>query len=197
MNKNSDRDIIQNEKIIIRKSFRLLRKRLNENYVREKSEKIFKIIKLVIDIKKFEHICFYIDFDFEVSTKEIVEYALENSLKVSVPFITHDKNIKLKYIKDIKKDIDTNFREPKPFDYCEDADINSVNLFIIPGICFDEKCARLGFGGGYYDRILSKNKNALRIALAYDYQIMPNIPSLDSDEIMDIIISDRRIVIAS
>ncbi len=70
-------------------------------------------------------------------------------------------------------------------------------MFIIPALAFDEKCGRLGFGSGYYDNILKVNKNALRIGLAYDYQILPLIPKDDNDEILDIIISENKVITAA
>ena len=67
-------------------------------------------------------------------------------------------------------------------------------MFIIPALAFDEYCNRLGFGKGYYDNILKLNKKALRIGLAYDYQILPNLPKNNNDEILDIIISENKVI---
>ena len=69
-------------------------------------------------------------------------------------------------------------------------------MFIIPALAFDENCNRLGFGRGYYDNILKENKNALRIGLSYDYQILPILPKDDNDEILDIIISENKVITA-
>lgn len=189
---------VKEEKKLIRISFKLIRNKLDESFVADKSRIIFKKFKNIVNIRKFNSICVYSDFNNEVSTKEIIEYAIDNDIKVSVPFIIDNHNIKLKYINDYKKDINRNtkFGCGEPFEYCKDCSINEVSMFIIPALAFDEKCSRLGFGSGYYDNILKLNKNALRIGLAYDYQILPSIPKDDNDEILDIIISENKIITA-
>lgn len=189
---------IKEEKQLIRASFKLIRNNLEDSFIQNKSNIIYKKFKNIVNIAKFNSICVYIDFNNEVETKNIIKYAMDNNIKVSVPFLVDDHNMKLKYINDYEKDINRNtrFGNGEPFEHCKDCHIEEVSMFIIPGIAFDEKCNRLGFGKGYYDNILKLNKNALRIGLAYDYQILPSIPKDDNDEILDIIISESKVVTA-
>ncbi|MEI0476273.1 5-formyltetrahydrofolate cyclo-ligase [Brachyspira pulli] len=194
---HNDSDI-KEAKQLIRASFKLIRNNLEDSFIQNKSNIIYKKFKNIVNIAKFNSICVYIDFNNEVETKNIIEYAMDNNIKVSVPFLVDDHNMKLKYINDYEKDINRNtrFGNGEPFEHCKDCHIEEVSMFIIPAIAFDEKCNRLGFGKGYYDNILKLNKNALRIGLAYDYQILPSIPKDDNDEILDIIISESKVVTA-
>ena len=189
---------IKEAKQLIRASFKLIRNNLEDSFIQNKSNIIYKKFKNIVNIAKFNSICVYIDFNNEVETKNIIKYAMDNNIKVSVPFLVDDHNMKLKYINDYEKDINRNtrFGNGEPFEHCKDCHIEEVSMFIIPAIAFDEKCNRLGFGKGYYDNILKLNKNALRIGLAYDYQILPSIPKDDNDEILDIIISESKVVTA-
>ncbi|EKV57151.1 5-formyltetrahydrofolate cyclo-ligase [Brachyspira hampsonii] len=192
-------DNIKKEKKLIRESFKLIRNNLDSNFIKDKSSIISKKFRNIVNINKFNSICVYADFNNEVPTEEIIKYALKNNIKVSVPFLIDNHNMKLKYINDYDKDINRNtkFGCGEPFEYCKDCDINEVSMFIIPALVFDEKCNRLGFGRGYYDNILRINKSALRIGLAYDYQILPSIPKDDNDEILDIIISESKVITAT
>lgn len=194
---HNDSDI-KEAKQLIRASFKLIRNNLEDSFIQNKSNIIYKKFKNIVNIAKFNSICVYIDFNNEVETKNIIKYAMDNNIKVSVPFLIDDHNMKLKYINDYEKDINRNtrFGNGEPFEHCKDCHIEEVSMFIIPAIAFDEKCNRLGFGKGYYDNILKLNKNALRIGLAYDYQILPSIPKDDNDEILDIIISESKVVTA-
>ncbi|WP_297296565.1 5-formyltetrahydrofolate cyclo-ligase [uncultured Brachyspira sp.] len=194
---HNDSDI-KEAKQLIRASFKLIRNNLEDSFIQNKSNIIYKKFKNIVNIAKFNSICVYIDFNNEVETKNIIKYAMDNNIKVSVPFLVDDHNMKLKYINDYEKDINRNtrFGNGEPFERCKDCSIEDVSMFIIPAIAFDEKCNRLGFGKGYYDNILRLNKNALRIGLAYDYQILPSIPKDDNDEILDIIISESKVVTA-
>lgn len=47
---------------------------------------------------------------------------------------------------------------------------------LLPGLAFDRSGGRLGYGGGYYDRFLAKHPDARRIALAYDFQVIDEVP---------------------
>ena len=92
--------------------------------------------------------------------------------------------------------LNTRFGNGEPFMHCKDCNVRDISMFIIPALGFDEYCNRIGFGKGYYDNILKENKNALRIGLSYDYQILPILPKDNSDEILDIIISENKVVTA-
>ncbi|MEI0490981.1 5-formyltetrahydrofolate cyclo-ligase [Brachyspira intermedia] len=190
---------IKEAKNLIRESFKLIRNNLDSDFIKEKSAVIFKKFRNIVNINKFNSISVYIDFNNEVPTKELIEYALKNNIKVSVPFLIDNHNMKLKYINDYDKDINRNtkFGCGEPFEHCKDCNINEISMFIIPALAFDEKCNRLGFGRGYYDNILKRNKNALRVGLAYDYQILPSIPKDNNDEILDIIISESKVITAT
>ena len=189
---------IKEAKQLIRASFKLIRNNLDDSFIEAKSNIIYKKFKNIVNISKFASICVYIDFNHEVQTQKIIQYAMDNNIKVSVPFLIDDHNMKLKYINDYNKDINRNtkFGNGEPFEYCKDCNIDEVSMFIIPALVFDEKCNRLGFGKGYYDNILKRNRNALRIGLAYDYQILPSVPKDDNDEILDIIISESKVITA-
>ena len=74
-----------------------------------------------------------------------------------------------------------------------------VDLIIIPGVVFDEKCGRCGRGSGYYDKWLKeiKDKDITTIALAHDLQILPHGYELNSDEWdvpMNMIITEKRVI---
>ena len=189
-------ETIMKEKNKIRTLFKSIRSNLNSDFVEKKIAIIYRKFLRIVNLNKFDSICVYIDFNNEVSTKNIINYAIKNNIKVSIPYIVDEYKMKLKYIKDYDKDINRNtkFGNGEPFDYCKDSSIKEVSMFIIPALAFDEYCNRLGFGKGYYDNVLKLNKNALRIGLAYDYQILPNLPKNNNDEILDIIISENKVI---
>ena len=62
------------------------------------------------------------------------------------------------------------------------------DLIVIPGLAYNENKDRLGYGGGYYDRFLKSHKSTLKIAPAYDFQVVKSLPSEAHDIKMDQII---------
>lgn len=190
--------LIKEEKQILRKSLKLIRSKLDSSFIENRALAITNKFFNIVDINKFREVCLYISFANEVPTKNIIEKLLNKNIKVSAPYIIDDHNMTLKYIEDYSKDINfnTKFGNGEPFAHCKDCNVENVTMFIIPALAFDENCNRLGFGRGYYDNILKENKNALRIGLSYDYQILPILPKDDNDEILDIIISENKVITA-
>ena len=64
----------------------------------------------------------------------------------------------------------------------------------IPGMAFTEHGSRLGKGGGYYDRYLEKNRDHKTIALAYEFQIIKELPAGPLDQNVDMIVTERRVI---
>lgn len=72
------------------------------------------------------------------------------------------------------------------------ADIDAV---IVPGVAFDERCWRLGYGGGYYDRLLPLLRpDCARIGIAYDEQVLEAIPAEEHDVRVHAIVTPTRVI---
>ncbi|MBU4556898.1 MAG: 5-formyltetrahydrofolate cyclo-ligase [Actinobacteria bacterium] len=69
---------------------------------------------------------------------------------------------------------------------------DGIDLVIVPGVAFDATGARLGFGGGYYDRLLATMPHAFRIALAFDEQLVDVVPTQAHDQRVDAIVTPTR-----
>ncbi len=67
------------------------------------------------------------------------------------------------------------------------------DIVIVPGVAFDERLYRIGFGKGYYDRFLV-NTQAVKAGVCFDFQIVPDIGAQSHDVPMDIIITEKRIL---
>jgi 5-formyltetrahydrofolate cyclo-ligase len=82
----------------------------------------------------------------------------------------------------------------QPPSHTPTAEPGSIDLVIVPGVAFDASGNRLGFGGGYYDRLLAGMPRTMRIALAFEGQILDAIPSEAHDERVDIIVTPDRVL---
>ena len=69
-----------------------------------------------------------------------------------------------------------------------------INCVIVPGAAFDLNLNRLGLGGGFYDKFLPRAVNAKKIALAYEFQIIENVPTEPHDFKVDMIITEKQII---
>lgn len=84
-------------------------------------------------------------------------------------------------------------REP-----CPDAPLASpdeIDLFVVPGVAFDEGCNRLGMGAGYYDRLLAGLTRMVPVVgVAFDEQVVPEVPCCATDQRVDILVTQDRVV---
>ncbi|MDF2556378.1 MAG: 5-formyltetrahydrofolate cyclo-ligase [Bacillales bacterium] len=107
----------------------------------------------------------------EISTKEIITEAWRMGKKVAIPKCNPtDKSMEFYIINSVDQ-TELSFYgvlEPIP-DLCERLNPNQIDLLIVPGLAFNRNGYRIGFGGGYYDRFLSRYYGPT-IALAYEWQ---------------------------
>ena len=66
-------------------------------------------------------------------------------------------------------------------------------LLIMPGVAFDEECHRIGYGGGFYDRFLEKHPYITRVAVAFEFQMMSEVPVEPTDISSEIIVTEKEI----
>lgn len=71
------------------------------------------------------------------------------------------------------------------------TDLDAVQLIAVPGVAFDPDGNRMGRGRGFYDRLLKSTPNAVKIGLAYDFQMLDHIPTEPHDVRMDSVITDK------
>ena len=63
----------------------------------------------------------------------------------------------------------------------------------MPGIVFDKEGRRIGYGLGYYDKFLKKTPKAVKIGLAFDFQVVDQIPREMHDVPVDVIVTEERV----
>ena len=71
------------------------------------------------------------------------------------------------------------------------TDLEAVQLIAVPGVAFDPAGNRMGRGRGFYDRLLKSTPHAVKIGLAYDFQMLDTIPTEPHDVRMDRVITDH------
>ncbi len=73
-----------------------------------------------------------------------------------------------------------------------------VDLVLVPGSVFDRRGGRYGYGGGFYDRFLSTDApNAIRIGLAFSFQVMEKILLMPHDQLMDYVVNEKEVILCN
>ncbi len=180
------------EKDILRKKMRKRRKSLSEDAKNELSGKIFKALAGLSEYKSSKSVCVYTDSFGEVRTDLIIEDLRRLGKEILFP-ITDIKTHTLSLCRDCGEFISGAYGISEPKEkVC--VDFSAPDLIIVPGLAFDLKKNRLGFGAGYYDRLLEKSK-AVKIGICYDFQLVEEINAELHDIKMDIVLTDMRIIV--
>ncbi|MBU0757845.1 MAG: 5-formyltetrahydrofolate cyclo-ligase [Nanoarchaeota archaeon] len=177
----------------IRQEILRLRNGFSREDLDEKDISIKKRLENLDEFRKAGTVLFYVSFESEVATHSLIREALVDKKNVIVPYI-EEKEIFLSKIEDFIE-LETGkfgILEPKK-KFIRKANLDDVNLIIVPGIVFDMHGHRVGFGGGYYDKLLCKTK-ALKIGMCYEFQIVNDVPVELHDIPVDIIVTEDRII---
>jgi len=83
------------------------------------------------------------------------------------------------------------FGVPEPEPHAPSA---QPDLVLVPGLAFDERGHRVGYGAGYYDRYLAATPGVLTVGVAFDFQLAPDLPETPGDVPLRIVVTDARVV---
>ena len=175
----------------LRKKVLKIRKVANKNNLKIDFNKVFSLIKKNYLIKK--SIGGYFPVNYEVDDLEILKEFAKKNYQISLPVIK--KNFNMDFYK-------WTFDEPLKINQYGIPEPNSKKLIypdviLVPLVAFDNNLNRLGYGGGYYDRVikkLSKKKKILKIGLAFSIQKINSVPVTKYDKKLDYIVTDKYIL---
>ena len=140
---------------------------------------------------------FFASFRSEVQTISIIRRRLAAERPVLLPkTLTDEKRLAVYRITSMDDLAPGAYGILEPVESrAQEAEPADIDLVLVPGSVFDRRGGRYGYGGGYYDRFLSREApGALRIALAFSFQVLDNIPLQPHDQLMDYIVTEREII---
>ena len=191
-------DEIKNGKI---NNLTLVANRL-ENFTKEELfEKYKKIEDKLFEFANFmeAHLVFlYSPISNEIPTERIIKKALQIEKGIALPVFAHAKNaINLYKINNYDKDLVTSANDilEPDIEKCKKISLEDIDIAIIPGLAFDDKGGRIGFGNNFYNKLITKLPETCRkVSLAYEEQIVDQIQMESRKFTVDIIITDKRII---
>lgn len=138
------------------------------------------------DILSSKTLLIYISINSEVDTIKIINYFL-NTKNIAVPKII-DNDMFFCYVTNLNDLTPGKYNIPEPTNENIVTDFDNA-ICIVPGICYDKENYRIGYGKGYYDRFLSKNK-IKTIGLCYKECMIEKIDNDKYDYKIDEVITD-------
>jgi 5-formyltetrahydrofolate cyclo-ligase len=194
------------EKSKLRKDFKKKRSALSSFEVQEKSQKICQnfiknLLPKIYQKNSDKIFSLYLAANNEADPRAICEYFVKNLVNFSYPKII-ETNSPLEFILSstasdfVANKIYSKILEPK------NGETVFPDFIILPLLAFDPDLSRLGMGGGFFDRTISKLKiikpNLITIGLAYDFQrLVRTLPTENTDQKLDFIATESRIFLRS
>lgn len=179
----------------------LVAERLNnftEEAISGKLEKIENTLFKFANFMESQLVLLYTPIKNVIPTQAIIKRTLAIEKGVVLPVFTGAKNvIHLYKINNDIKDLVTSpndILEPN-IEKCKKISLEEVDIAIIPGLAFDDRGGRIGFGNNFYTRLITKLPETCRkVSLAFEEQVLDQIQMESRKFTVDIIITDKRVI---
>jgi 5-formyltetrahydrofolate cyclo-ligase len=181
-------------KTSLRKQAAQARDGLSQDERQAKSREIESRLFRLPELAASSTIMFFASFRSEVETVPMIRRALAEGKRVVLPKVK-GRDLALFEIRDFDRDVSAGawgILEPHEN---EPAALDAVDLMVMPGLAFDERGNRLGYGAGFYDKLLVSFTKTT-VALAFEAQIVPEVPAARHDVPVKKIVTEKRIITA-
>ncbi|MBP3747256.1 MAG: 5-formyltetrahydrofolate cyclo-ligase [Ruminococcus sp.] len=180
------------DKKTLRKKFSALRKELKSD---TKDAVITAGILSLEQVINADVVLLYASFSSEISTWELAQQLISTGKTVAFPRCGENGHMTFHTVTDLSQLKCSsagkyNIREPESF--LPQPLATDLTVCVVPGLAFTEYGGRLGYGGGFYDRFLAEHPYIRTIALAYEGMIADDLPVLEHDFTVDMIITEER-----
>jgi 5-formyltetrahydrofolate cyclo-ligase len=182
----------------IRKETLKARLALSAHEVARKSAAILDRIQALEEYRQADFLMTYINIRNEARTIELIKISLALGKKVAIPLTDIPAgNLKPSLLLNFPEDL-----APGPWGILEPAagcfrpvEIQKIDMVVVPGVAFDERGNRLGYGGGFYDRFLPLTRpDTFRVAPAFELQIKPEVCPGPHDCPVHCLVTEKRVI---
>ncbi|MCE2497318.1 MAG: 5-formyltetrahydrofolate cyclo-ligase [Flavobacteriales bacterium] len=124
-------------------------------------------------VERSNYVFMYLSFRSEVDTWMLAQELLDKGIRLCIPMISGPGEMEARRITDLRSDVELGpMGISSPLASTERVDPRLIDLVLAPGLLFDHKGIRIGYGGGYYDRFLKNVRDQIEIwGLCYDEQV--------------------------
>lgn len=173
-----------------RKQILALRKAVPDELLKENSAKITEKVIAHPEYQQAKLVFAYVDAKGEVKTDGIIQHAWANRKKIAVPKV-HGDIMEFYQITSYDDLEEGYFGIMEPKGSCKEVtEIPENSVVIMPGVAFDKKGNRIGYGKGYYDKYFGKYPGLYKIAIAFSLQIVEAIEADEFDVKADCVITE-------
>ena len=163
----------------LRRTIRERKRAMTEAEIQERSQKLGALFLASEPYRKAKTIYGYLPYNQEVRTVPMLEQALRDGKQVAVPKVYGDE-MRFIYLQDMSLVEKGYAGIPEPIADDPVAD-DPTALVLMPGLAFDPEGHRIGYGGGFYDKFLSREPQHPTLALCYEFQMLAKLDTEEHD----------------
>ena len=192
--------MIRDQKKLIRTSILEKRNSLTTREIKEAEQLIINNLMKLNQFMQSQNVFCYLSFRSEVPTKGIIAHCQQQGKNVYIPVCVNETKEMTISLYDHEVNLAaSNYGVQEPTkETIKIADRDILDTAIVPGAVFDSRGYRIGYGAGYYDKFFAHTKKKIyKIALAFSFQIIDEVPTDDFDIPVDCIITEQGIVICN
>lgn len=183
-------------KAALRREVLVRRNRLPESDRKLFSARISKKILALESYREAQTVLAYSSFGAEFATSDFIERVLADGKILGLPRVNRaERRLDLYRVDDPATQLAPGvwgIREP--LESCQPAAHAEIDFVLVPGVAFTAQGERLGYGGGFYDRLLARLQPlAARVTAAFSVQICEDVPTDDHDQLVDLIVTEHAV----
>ena len=153
-----------------------------------RSEPVMESVALLPSFRDAATVLLYWSMDDEVFTHDFVRKWYEKKCLL-LPCVDGDDLLLRQYTGPESMQLGPQFGIPEPVGQVF-TELEKVEMIVVPGVAFDRSRNRMGRGRGFYDRLLKSTPNAVKVGVAFDFQVFDTIPVESFDVPMDVVVSE-------
>ncbi len=178
----------------LRSRMRAVRRTIPAEARAERSAKIWERVLARPEWASAGTVMLFVSMRTEVDTAAAAAAAWSTGKRVAAPRMI-ETGLEIREWREHDVPVETgNMRVPEPPEHAPLIDPGEVDLVIVPALVLDDHGARIGYGAGLYDGLLPRLTRAVRIAIAFDFQLVAEVPETEGDERMHVVVTDLRAI---
>jgi len=194
-NTNADADAIAQAKRAARSRARQARDGVEQTERRSAAHELAFVLLELPELVGAATILAYAALPNELDPMPAIWRLRKRGVRIAYPRIEAPGVLGMYYVDHEMELVPGPFGLAQPSEHAAHAPHECIDAVIVPGVAFDVLGSRLGYGGGYYDRLLPMmRRECVRIGVAFDEQVLEHIPTEDHDECVDIVVTPARII---
>ncbi len=186
----------QRAKQALRSRMSGVRETLPSSACAARSSEVTKRLLGLIELDRATTVLAFASIHNEVRTQAAMKAAWESGKRVLLPRVVGDE-LRLHLVASETELVEGAFAVPEPPETAPEVHPSEVEFALVPALAVDPRGYRIGYGGGYYDKLLPLLANACTCAVAYDFQLISEVPQLPFDVAVDLVVTDARLIRAT